>query len=238
MKILKKRNLYQLTFMSAIFPVNCFVYEKSDCLMVFDMGMKGFVNEIKKLEEQTGKSVSTLLLTHAHGDHVNGVPKFREVFPKVKIGISARDKKLLAGDFSLLETEAPGKIKGGVPKAEVPVDFTFEPGEEIAGLKVIAAPGHTPGSVAFLNEDSVMIAGDAFQLWGGIAVAGIVRPLFPFPAFGTWDATTALESARKLVKLEPKLLAVGHGDLLENPTADMHTAIRTAERKLQLEENH
>ncbi len=238
MKIMKKRNLYQLTFLPAIFPVNCFVYEKSDRLIVFDMGMKGFVNEIKKLEEQTGKSVSILLLTHAHGDHVNGVPKFREVFPKVNIGISARDKKLLAGDFSLLATEAPGKIKGGVSKTEIPVDFIFEPGEEIDGLKVIAAPGHTPGSVAFLDENGVMIAGDAFQLRGGIAVAGIIRPLFPFPAFGTWDATTALMSAKKLVEFQPSLLAVGHGDMLENPVSEMQNAIKTAERKLHLEENY
>ncbi|MGM0216016.1 MBL fold metallo-hydrolase [Enterococcus sp. AZ109] len=238
MKILKKRNLYQLTFLPAIFPINCFVYEKADSLIVFDMGTTGFVKELVKLEKQTGKTVSTLLLTHAHGDHVNGVPAFRKAFPSVKVGISARDRKLLASDFSLLENEASSKIKGGVPKEEIPVDFIFEPDEEIAGFKIVAVPGHTPGSVAFIDSEGTLIAGDAFQLRCGIAVAGIIRPLFPFPALGTWDAATALVSAKVLAALQPELLAVGHGDMLEHPAAKMEQAIKTAERKLQHEKNH
>ncbi|MEO1772290.1 MBL fold metallo-hydrolase [Candidatus Enterococcus ferrettii] len=236
MKVIKKKNLYQLT--PAIFPVNCFVYETATSLVVIDMGNKLFIEEVRKLELKTEKKVTVLLLTHAHGDHVNGVAKFKKVFPTVKVGISVRDNKLLEGDFSLLKDEANKKIKGGFPKEPIPIDFMFQPEQEIEGLRIVACPGHTPGSVAFLDNEGVLIAGDALQLCGGIAVAGIVRPLFPFPAFGTWDARTALASAKVLVELQPKLLAVGHGTMLEHPVAEMTQAIRTAERKLQDEKDY
>ncbi len=236
MRIQKIGKLYQLT--PRIFPVNCFVYERSNSLLVIDMGVKGFVEEILKLEKKTGKRATTLLLTHAHGDHINGVPAFRQCFPEAKIGISVRDKKIVDGDLSLFADEAQKKIKGGIPKEPIPIDFTFQPGEEIDGLKVVACPGHTPGSVAFLSSEGLLIAGDAFQLSGEIAVAGIIRPFFPFPALATWDAETALVSAKALLELCPELLAVGHGSMLEHPSVEMSHAIEQAERRLKLEKNH
>jgi glyoxylase-like metal-dependent hydrolase (beta-lactamase superfamily II) len=57
----------------------------------------------------------------------------------------------------------------------------------LGSLRVIAAPGHTPDQIAFLDErDGTLIAGDAFQTAAGTAVAGVTRWLFPFPALATW----------------------------------------------------
>ncbi|MER3462111.1 MAG: hypothetical protein C4342_03645, partial [Armatimonadota bacterium] len=67
---------------------------------------------------------------------------------------------------------------------------------------------------------------------GGVAVAGVVRPLFPLPAWFTWDAELALQTARSLRALDPSRLAVGHGNTLENPLAAMDAAIAAAERRL------
>jgi glyoxylase-like metal-dependent hydrolase (beta-lactamase superfamily II) len=66
-----------------------------------------------------------------------------------------------------------------------------------------------------------------------LAVAGKVKPLFPFPAFGTWNKEIALESARKLRDLNPSLLAVGHGPMLINPVEAMSKAINNAEKSLE-----
>jgi glyoxylase-like metal-dependent hydrolase (beta-lactamase superfamily II) len=88
--------------------------------------------------------------------------------------------------------------------------------------------------VAFLDtRDRSLIAGDAFQTRGGIAVSGVVRPLFPFPAMGTWHKPTALASARTLRALKPRLLAVGHGVMLDEPVAAMDRAIAICERQLR-----
>jgi hypothetical protein len=68
-----------------------------------------------------------------------------------------------------------------------------------------------------------------------MAVSGVMRPLFPFPAMATWNRPLALESARKLRALNPSRLAVGHGDVLENPVNAMEAAIAVAEQTFQKE---
>lgn len=70
----------------------------------------------------------------------------------------------------------------------------------------------------FLDQrTNALIAGDSFQVRGGVAVSGQLKPLFPFPAFGTWSKELALKSAEKLYELNPSLLAVGHGRMLSQP---------------------
>ena len=81
-----------------------------------------------------------------------------------------------------------------------------------------------------------MIAGDAYQTQGGVAVSGTVEILFPLPALATWHKGLALESARKLLVLQPTALAVGHGRVLKHPQAEMEHAIRVMEQALAKEE--
>lgn len=237
MKQSSYKNLRQITFMPKIFPVNCYVYETKSSLIVIDMGMKGFVREIEEIKNTTDKPIEMLLLTHAHGDHVNGVPAFKKFFPEVPIGISKRDHRLLKGDFSLDANEMSGKIKGGYPKEEIPIDFTFNDGEQLADIHVEATPGHTPGSVTFLTPEGFAIAGDAFQTRGRLAVSGDRVNSFPFPTFGTWSKETALSSAKKIQHLAPQLLAVGHGDMLEDPSKAIQQVIKKYEVKLSGEKN-
>jgi glyoxylase-like metal-dependent hydrolase (beta-lactamase superfamily II) len=98
---------------------------------------------------------------------------------------------------------------------------------------VVSAPGHTPGHIALFDpRDGALIAGDAFQTRGGVAVSGTMRPLFPFPAMATWHRPTALASARRLRALEPIRLAVGHGEVLERPLAAIDRAIDVAARAM------
>lgn len=88
---------------------------------------------------------------------------------------------------------------------------------------------HTPSHIALFDQrDGTLIAGDAFQGAGGIAVSGTIRPLFPFPAMATWYKLAALQSARRLAALSPSRLAVGHGRVLESPGSSISEAIRVA----------
>jgi hypothetical protein len=45
---------------------------------------------------------------------------------------------------------------------------------------------------------------------------------------GTWDRPTVLESAGKLLALQPARLAPGHGRILESPAGAMDAAIARA----------
>src|SRR5204863_2009628 len=109
-------------------------------------------------------------------------------------------------------------------------------GERVGSLEVVATPGHCPGHVAFLDtRDRTLIAGDAFQTLGGVAVSGAFKILFSLPAMSTWDKGLSLESARKLLTYRPTAMAVGHGRLLSDPLPAMGRAIRVMEQSLEQE---
>jgi glyoxylase-like metal-dependent hydrolase (beta-lactamase superfamily II) len=125
-----------------------------------------------------------------------------------------------------------GKLRGWWKAAKTQPTRELSVGDRVGSLEVVAAPGHSPGQVAFFDaRDRTLIAGDAFQTRAGIAVSGVIRPLFPFPALATWSLPTALESARRLRALSPSRLAVGHGPVIEDPLEAMDHAIEAAERK-------
>jgi glyoxylase-like metal-dependent hydrolase (beta-lactamase superfamily II) len=131
--------------------------------------------------------------------------------------------------MSLDPGEPQDKIRGGFVKLERPPERELAAGERFGSLEVVSAPGHTPGHVAFLDvRDRTLIAGDAFQTLGGVAVSGVIRPLFPLPGLANWHKPTALESARALRALEPSRMAVGHGRVLDPPLAAMDKAIAKA----------
>ena len=114
----------------------------------------------------------------------------------------------------------------GFQRVQAPLTRTLSDGDTVGSLRVVAAPGHTPGHIALFDpRDRSLIAGDAFQTAGGVAVAGVLRPLFPLPALATWHLLTALESACRLLDLHPSRLAVGHGQVLVEPQGTMRRAI-------------
>jgi glyoxylase-like metal-dependent hydrolase (beta-lactamase superfamily II) len=233
MKMTTHGHLHQLAFMPRLFPVNCYLVEEEDGLTLIDCAMpfsaKGILIAALKLR----KPIRRIVLTHAHGDHVGALDRLKRELPEAEVMISARDARLLAGDTSLQADEPQFPIRGDVPKkiATRP-DRLLQDGDRIGSLTVHAVPGHTPGMLAFLDTRSgALIAGDALQTRGGVAVAGTLMPWFPFPAMATWHKPSAIESARKLLELKPSLLAVGHGNLLVNPQAAMQRAVERAEQE-------
>lgn len=236
MKMTRHEQVYQLAFMPNIFPVNCYLVEEEKSLTLIDAALPNHAAAILKAAERIGKPITRIVLTHAHGDHIGALDALKKQLPDVTVYISARDSRLLNGDRSLDPHEANTPIRGDVPKPDKIVtrpDVLLQDGDRVGSLLAVSTPGHTPGSMSFLDSRShALIAGDAFQLRGGIAVSGQIRPLFPFPAMATWNNIEALRSAIKLHKLKPTLLAVGHGNLLVHPEAAMEQAIKTASRKL------
>lgn len=85
-------------------------------------------------------------------------------------------------------------------------------GETIGSLLAISTPGHTPGSMSFLDtRNGTIIAGDAFQLRGGIAVSGQIKWAFPFPEFDTWNKEEAIKvhNCSPIRRLPVSLLDMG-----------------------------
>jgi len=223
--------LVQLTRYPVLFPMNCYLVTEDDGLTLVDSTTSSPADDLEAMVKQLGTELRRVALTHAHGDHVGGVSGVRQRFPGVEVSIARRDAPILAGDKSLLPTEPQTDVKGYFVKVEWQPDRLLEPGDRVGSLEVLPSPGHTPGHIAFLDvRDRSLIAGDAFQTRGGIAVSGDMRLLFPFPAMATWNKSTALASAVALKALRPSLLAVGHGAALHEPVDAMDRAIEAARR--------
>ena len=235
MRTVREKTVYQLTFLPRLFPVNCYLVEEEDSLTLVDAALPSSAKAILTAMRAIGKPIARIVLTHAHSDHVGALDALKRALPDAAVCISGRDARLLEGDVTLDADEPDTPIRGGIPKAlATRADVLLKEGDRIGPLLAVAAPGHTPGSMAFLDTRcGALIAGDAFQTAGGIAVSGQLKPRFPFPALATWNREKALESARKLRALHPALLAAGHGNMVKEPGSAIDRAIAEAERFLE-----
>ncbi|MEK6989155.1 MBL fold metallo-hydrolase [Paenibacillus sp. FSL K6-1566] len=226
----------QVSFLPRLFPVNVYLVEENDGLTLIDAGMPFSEKGILEAAAAIGKPITRILLTHAHDDHIGALDGLKKALPQAAVYISRRDAQLLAGNRDLLPGEPQTAIRGGVPKPKavkaVP-DVLLEDGDSVGSLKALASPGHTPGHMAFLDQRSgILIAGDAWQTRGGLAVSGVLRPWFPFPAMATWSKELALSTAIAHAALQPAVLAVGHGPMITQPEARMQRAIEEAQRRI------
>ncbi|WP_427110130.1 MBL fold metallo-hydrolase [Lysinibacillus xylanilyticus] len=235
MKITKIGTVFQLSFMPRIFPVNCYFVEEESELTLIDAALPYSAKSIIKAAESIGKPITKIIITHAHSDHIGALDTLKELLPDSQVCISSRDALLLEGNSTLLPNEINTPIRGGIPKnIKTKPDLLLEEGDRVGSLEVIATPGHTPGSITlFDTRNRSLIAGDALVTRGKLIVTGMMNPLFPFPALATWDKSTALKSAIKLRSLDPSLLAVGHGKMLEQPQELLDIAIAEAEKNFR-----
>jgi glyoxylase-like metal-dependent hydrolase (beta-lactamase superfamily II) len=199
--------------------------------------MPGSAGGILDAARALGAPIRRITLTHPHSDHAASLDALHEALPDAEVLLSARDARIVRGDRTFDPTEPHTPLRGGWPRLATRPTRELAAGDHVGSLEVVAAPGHTPGHLAFFDRrDGSLLVGDAFQTRAGLAVAGIIRWLFPFPALATWDKLTALHSAVALRDLRPARLAAGHGPVLENPARAMAAAIAEAERKLHVPE--
>jgi glyoxylase-like metal-dependent hydrolase (beta-lactamase superfamily II) len=101
--------------------------------------------------------IDTIILSHYHGDHINGIRNKagQLVFPKAKIMVPAPEHAFWMDD-ARMEAAPPAmkgafqnvrRVLGGLPAEQL---VRFEPGAEVApGITSVAAFGHTPGHTLF-----------------------------------------------------------------------------------------
>ncbi|MDT8369944.1 MAG: MBL fold metallo-hydrolase [Longimicrobiales bacterium] len=109
--------------------------------------------EVLRTLDPSGPPPEAVLLTHAHIDHVDGIPLLVERWPGLTIRMhpGAREFYEAAGEqaswFGLPPFELPPAVHDLEP------GITLRYGREIE-LSVRYAPGHAPGHVIFMHEAS------------------------------------------------------------------------------------
>jgi glyoxylase-like metal-dependent hydrolase (beta-lactamase superfamily II) len=206
--------------------INAYLVQEEDGLTLVDALMPGGHKKILAAAATLGAPVVRIALTHAHGDHIGSLDKLAAALPGVEVLISGRDARLLTKDKTMDPGEPQSKLKGSYPGAKTAPTATFAAGDRVGSLEVHAAPGHTPGQVAFLDpRDGTLYCADTYSTLGGVATTAKPYPRFPLPGYATWHGPTALESARAMRALDPARLAPGHGKVVESPGAEMDRAI-------------
>ncbi len=209
-------------------PINSYFVREDDGLTLVDTNLPGRATRIVEIALRLELPVRRIVLTHAHMDHTGSLDAICALLPSVDVFIGARESRLLEQNFALDRTEPQKKIRGRFAPVKTKPGL-LDPGDHVGSLRALATPGHTPGHFSFFDErNGALLAGDAFQSAGGVAVAGDLRLLFPFPAIFTWDKKMALESARLLRDLNPTCLAPGHGKVVHLPLAKLDRALRRA----------
>ena len=211
--------------------VNCYLVREDDGLTLIDTMIPGSAGAILKAAHALNRRLRRIALTHAHGDHVGSLDALAQEMVGIEFAIGHRESRLLQRDFRTEPNEPHAKPKGTFPKVRTIPSVLLKDGEMYGSLRVVASPGHTPGHIAFFDTRSgTLIAGDALVTVGGLRISGDASVLFPIINWATWHKPTAVESARRLLDLEPKTIAVGHGSAItQNAAFVLQNAIRHAE---------
>lgn len=184
------------------FQQNCtiLICEATKRAAVVDPG--GDVPLIRRAIEQTGAQVEKIFLTHGHADHAGGAAELREI-----LGVPIEGPHI--ADKFLLDSLEAASARFGFACRDVTPDRWLEEGDKAvfgeASLDVRFCPGHTPGSVVFINEPM------QFCLVGDVLFEGSVgRTDLP----GGDHATLMKSIKTKLLTLDDAMTFIsGHGPL-------------------------
>ena len=167
--------------------VNAYLVQEDDGLTLIDTLLPRGQKRILAAAETLGAPIVRIALTHAHGDHIGSLDALAAALPGVEVLISARDARLLAKDKTLDPGEPAGASCAAATRARRRGRrATFAAGDRVGSLEVHAAPGHTPGQVAFLDpRDGTLYCADAYSTLGGVATTA--KRELALPAAGLGD---------------------------------------------------
>jgi len=227
-----KKILPGLYYFTGLRVGRVYMIEDPDGLTIVDAGLPLATKSILKQLDKAGRrpsDVKRLLVTHAHPDHVGGLPKLKQI-TGAQVIASATERPILEGKVPI-EQPPPEKVRGiarlvvGKPTTleGTHLDREVRDGEVIAevmgGLQVIATPGHTRGHIAFWQpQKRILICGDVMM-----NLLGLRLPLAPV----TVDMDEARRSIKRVADLQPSLVCFGHGNpLRKGDMSRLHAFVR------------
>lgn len=196
--------------------------------VLVDAGLKWSASKIKKMAHQLfgDTKPSAIILTHGHFDHIGSLEKLIEEW-NVPVYAHYLEIPYLTGKSSY---PPPDPSVGGGLMSLLSWSYSTTPinvwnhinvlpeNGGVPGLpewQYLHTPGHAPGHISLFREsDSVLIAGDALVTTKAESVFSTMlqqKTISGPPKYLTYDWALARQSVKELMKLEPEVVATGHG---------------------------
>jgi glyoxylase-like metal-dependent hydrolase (beta-lactamase superfamily II) len=164
-----------------------------------------------RIRRQVGdRKLSMLALTHVHPDHQGCAKMVCERYD-VPLACHEDDVDAMEGRRPVRASDALNakffaRLWEGPPHR---VDRVLREGDEVAGFRVVHAPGHAAGEVIFFRDsDRVAICGDVIR---NISYLSLRARLAEPPDDLTPDPAENRRSIRRLAELGASLILPGHG---------------------------
>ena len=184
----------RLTIQVGPYEVNCSILEIGGKAWIVDPGQEA--ERIAGLLSKKGLEPAAILLTHAHFDHIGGVPGLQRAFPGIPVYIGEKDVAVLTHPMNQMPPDYPPVGKpANLRHAETLA-------ADLPGVETIATPGHTPGGVCYyFPGEKLLLSGDT--LFSG----SVGRTDLP-----GGDMGTLVDSLKKLTALPDDTVVIpGHG---------------------------
>ncbi|MDR3496680.1 MAG: MBL fold metallo-hydrolase [Ancalomicrobiaceae bacterium] len=158
--------------------MNAFLLQLGDRLAMIDTGWGGGQGPLMGMVPRNlaamgvaPADIDTILLTHLHPDHMNGLidAHGRAIYPRAELVINEAELNFFLDDSS--PARAPEPARGFFAEAKAAIGpyrdriRTVRDGAAaLPGITVVTFPGHTPGHTAWNIES----AGESVLIWGDI----------------------------------------------------------------------
>ena len=189
---------------------------------LFEADARGVLEPIARIGRRV-TDLKHIILSHGHRSHLGGLATLKRL-SGATVYAHEWEADIVSGDrraqpVTLRPTQSlrlwpfqVGLAIGRPKHAPCPVDRAIADDDQVGPLRVLHAPGHSPGHLAFhWAERKFLIAGDAIATW---------------PEFGAgWKAFNLNEeehrvSLRRLAEQDANVVGVGHGEPISTGGAD------------------